>query len=292
MTQDPQGSILFSSLIVSRPRPDRSGRRRAAGIALAAALHVVVFLAYLVAPFLLLDMGVPPRAVVTDVIFQPPGFRLPPGPALGPTAGIRRGGGAPERRPRQAPANPRPIEPPKEAVQPAQITPAPPEPAETPSNDPSVDAQDDRALDPNAPPGPGHPQGTGTENQGPVVNCPECPRGPRGGGPDEVGPYDRVLDPTFPNLQGPVLIESSRALPKYPDFARRAAVQGTVILMIVIRADGTVGEVEVIRSPDQRYGFDLATLEAVKQWRYRPALLQGRPVSVYAQVMVEFTLSR
>jgi outer membrane biosynthesis protein TonB len=50
--------------------------------------------------------------------------------------------------------------------------------------------------------------------------------------------------------------------------------------------------VQVIRSPDQRWGFDLAAIEAVKRWRYRPALLDGRPVAVYAQVMVEFTLAR
>ncbi len=292
MKQDPQASILFSSLIVSRPRSDRSGRRQAAGIALAAALHVVVLLAYLLAPFLLLEMLEPPRAV-TDVIFQPSGFRLPPGPGLGPTAGIRRGGGGPpERRSRPAPETSRPIEPPKEVVQPEQIAPTTPDPPDRRPDDSSTDPRDSVGLDPNAPEGPGDPRGKGTENEGPVVDCPGCPWGPGGGGPDDVGPYDPVLAPDYPRLKGPVLIESSRALPKYPDFARRAGVQGTVILMIVIRADGTVGEVEVIRSPDQRYGFDLAALEAVKQWRYRPALLEGRPVSVYAQVMVEFTLSR
>jgi len=90
----------------------------------------------------------------------------------------------------------------------------------------------------------------------------------------------------------PVLIESTRAVPKYPEIARRARVEGTVILLITIGPDGTVGQVEVLRAPDQIWGFDLAALEAVKRWRYRPALMSGRPVSVYAQVMVEFTLSR
>jgi protein TonB len=89
-----------------------------------------------------------------------------------------------------------------------------------------------------------------------------------------------------------MLIVSSRALPKYPDIARRAGVQGTVVLLVVIDRDGRVGEIEVLRSPDPRFGFDLAAVEAVKQWRYRPALLGGRAVTVQASVMVEFTLSR
>jgi protein TonB len=88
-----------------------------------------------------------------------------------------------------------------------------------------------------------------------------------------------------------VIIPSSRKLPDYPDLARRARVEGTVILLIGIESDGRVGAVEVLRSPDPRYGFDLAAIEAVKQWRYRPALLGGRPVAVQANVMVEFTLS-
>ena len=84
----------------------------------------------------------------------------------------------------------------------------------------------------------------------------------------------------------------TRALPNYPDLARRASLQGTVILLVVIEADGTVGEIEVVRSPDQRWGFDLAAINAVKRWRYQPALMNGKPVATYIQVMVEFILAR
>ena len=65
-----------------------------------------------------------------------------------------------------------------------------------------------------------------------------------------------------------------------------------MILLIVVEKDGTVGSIEVVRSPDQRWGFDLAAIDAVKQWRYQPALLQGRPVAAYITVMVEYSLSR
>jgi protein TonB len=89
-----------------------------------------------------------------------------------------------------------------------------------------------------------------------------------------------------------VVILGSRRLPDYPDLARRVRVEGTVVLLINIEGDGRVGAVEVLRSPDLRYGFDLAAIEAVREWRYRPALLDGRPVAVQATVMVEFTISR
>jgi protein TonB len=87
-----------------------------------------------------------------------------------------------------------------------------------------------------------------------------------------------------------VLVPSSRVLPRYPAIARRARIQATVVLRIVIDADGRVGAIEVLRSPDPRWGFDLEAIEAVKQWRYRPAVLHGAPVPAYARVIVEFTL--
>jgi outer membrane biosynthesis protein TonB len=48
----------------------------------------------------------------------------------------------------------------------------------------------------------------------------------------------------------------------------------------------------VIQAPDARFGFELAAIEAVKRWRYRPARLGGRPVAVQATVHIEFTLAR
>jgi protein TonB len=95
-----------------------------------------------------------------------------------------------------------------------------------------------------------------------------------------------------PGLVPPRIIPSSRALPQYPAAARRAGLLGTVILMIVVDADGSVGQIEVLRSPDQRWGFDLSAIDAVKQWRYEPALMNGKAVAAYITVMVEFTLSR
>jgi len=75
--------------------------------------------------------------------------------------------------------------------------------------------------------------------------------------------------------------------PAYPELARRVRAQGTVILRIVIGREGAVEEVEVLRSHPL---FDTAAIQAVRQWRYRPAVQAGRAVRVYQTVRVEFRL--
>jgi protein TonB len=75
--------------------------------------------------------------------------------------------------------------------------------------------------------------------------------------------------------------------PQYPMLAMQARVQGTVVLQAVIGKDGTVHDLHVIS------GHPLlapAAIEAVKQWRYRPYLLNNEPVEVDTQVNVNFTL--
>lgn len=76
--------------------------------------------------------------------------------------------------------------------------------------------------------------------------------------------------------------------PVYPPLARQARIQGTVKLTAIIAKDGTIQKLEVLS------GHPLlipAALSAVKQWRYRPTLLNGQPVEVVTQVDVNFTLS-
>ena len=77
--------------------------------------------------------------------------------------------------------------------------------------------------------------------------------------------------------------------PKYPPEAGRARIEGTVVLTAVIGKDGTVEDVRVERGLPV---LAQAALEAVKQWRYRPYLLNGEPVEVASQITINFTLSR
>ena len=76
--------------------------------------------------------------------------------------------------------------------------------------------------------------------------------------------------------------------PKYPPEAGRARVEGRVVLMAVIGKDGSVQDVRV------ESGLPIlaqAAMDAVKQWRYKPYLLNGEPVEVDSRITINFTLS-
>ncbi len=75
--------------------------------------------------------------------------------------------------------------------------------------------------------------------------------------------------------------------PQYPPLARQARIQGTVKLSAVISKDGTIQKLDVLS------GHPLlvpAALDAVRQWRYRPTLLNGEAVEVLTNIDVNFTL--
>lgn len=76
--------------------------------------------------------------------------------------------------------------------------------------------------------------------------------------------------------------------PVYPQEAREARVQGVVIVEAKVGADGSVAEAWVVRSIPM---LDPAALDAVRQWRFSPTLMNGVPVPVICTVTVSFTLS-
>ncbi|GAB4369076.1 MAG: hypothetical protein Kow0062_02710 [Acidobacteriota bacterium] len=88
----------------------------------------------------------------------------------------------------------------------------------------------------------------------------------------------------------PELIPGTRVEPEYPELARRARIEGKVFLQAVIRKDGTVGDIKVLKEPPGNLGFAEKAIAAVSQWRYKPATQNGRPVDVYMTVTVNFTL--
>jgi protein TonB len=76
--------------------------------------------------------------------------------------------------------------------------------------------------------------------------------------------------------------------PIYPALARRAGVQGAVVLQAVIGKDGRIENLRVVSGNPL---LVKAAMEAVKQWRYRPYLLNGEPVEVETQVTINFIVS-
>src|SRR5262245_12849381 len=75
--------------------------------------------------------------------------------------------------------------------------------------------------------------------------------------------------------------------PVYPDDALAARVQGVVILEVIIDTNGDVSDAKVLRSVPM---LDQAAVDAVRQWRFTPTLLNNAPVAVIMTVTVNFTL--
>jgi len=85
----------------------------------------------------------------------------------------------------------------------------------------------------------------------------------------------------------PVVI--SRVMPRYPPAARGSGVEGTAVVRAVVRRNGRVGSVEVLRDPGM--GLGDAAADAVKRWRFTPARLNGEAIEVHYNVTVNFRLS-
>jgi protein TonB len=79
-----------------------------------------------------------------------------------------------------------------------------------------------------------------------------------------------------------------KVTPNYPPLAKQARIQGQVILQAEISKDGTIQNLQLISGHPM---LAPAAIEAVKQWRYKPYLLNGEPVAVETQVQVNFSLS-
>lgn len=76
--------------------------------------------------------------------------------------------------------------------------------------------------------------------------------------------------------------------PQYSEEARKAKYQGTVVLWAVIGPDGRPRELRASRSLGM--GLDEKAIEAVKLWRFEPAMKDGRPVAVQINIEVNFRL--
>jgi protein TonB len=123
--------------------------------------------------------------------------------------------------------------------------------------------------------GAGTGQGTGLgEGQGSGI-------GPGSGGGTGGGPYRPGSGITPPKLLREVR-------PDYTEDGRRRNIEGDVVLEIVVRRDGGVGDVKLLQGLGA--GLDQRAIEAVRQWRFTPAQRQAVPVDVIVEVAVEFKL--
>ena len=131
--------------------------------------------------------------------------------------------------------------------------------------------------------GPGDGGGAGTgKGRG------DGPDAGRGLGPGGLGGTGGAVYQAGNGVTVPVLIRDVK--PQYTHDAMRAKVQGSVWLECIVLPDGSVGDIRVTRSLDQRFGLDQEAIKAAKQWRFRPGLRVGEPVSVMVTIELSFNL--
>lgn len=312
-----RGERLPITVLANRPR------RQGLPLFVSSALHAS-FVAFLV----LLGSGLFASPETEQVIPETKPVRLVFMMSLGPGGGGGGGGlkvslpparaerkAAPKARQvsspvppvRKTPAPPRAVEPPK-PVEPPKIDPPR---IEAPRVEPPK-PEPPRVEPPNAPPqavqAPVVPSPTDLANKAGVLNQPPAAvasagpgtgggvgtgagagiDGGRGGG---IGPGTGGGTGGGPFQPGagispPALVREVK--PLYTEEGRRRSIEGDVVLEVVVRRDGSVGNVRVIRHLGA--GLDERAMDAVRQWRFTPARRQGAPVDVVVEVSVDFKL--
>lgn len=114
------------------------------------------------------------------------------------------------------------------------------------------------------------------------------------GGPDGR-PLDVVTPPPVPVISPKARVSRMmegnlilRVQPQYPPLARQARVQGSVVLRAIISREGAIEHLQVMSGPPLLVE---SAIRAVRQWRYRPYLLNDEPLDVETQITVNFSLN-
>ena len=110
---------------------------------------------------------------------------------------------------------------------------------------------------------------------------------PRNNGPAPQPDQQRIF---IPGGEVTEPIETFRVQPDYPETARKAHMEGVVIIQAVITRGGGVESVQILRGLNPL--LDRAAMEAVARWRYRPATFRGTEVPVYLTVTVTFQIQK
>ena len=101
--------------------------------------------------------------------------------------------------------------------------------------------------------------------------------------PPDPKPLQRIRQGGL--VQAALLV--NRVVPEYPAIAKTAHVSGTIVLHAIIAKDGTVRELTYVSGPPL---LMKAAMDAVREWRYRPTMLNGEPVEVETTIEVVFNL--
>lgn len=284
--------------VVSPTRTTFGARRDRAGGALAASLlvHAVAILIV----YTLVTLAPPPSPVAPAERSTPNKelvWLVVEGPGGGGGGGGNRTPDPPARLQTRGPdALSAPILEPPPPVAPPRTPPRPAPPPDPPvvrldlpvrpmnaGQMASLGAVDGSPLAPPASRGPGANGGAGTGQDGgsgPGRGPGLGPGGPRGTGDGAFVVGNGVT--------APQLVHEVK--PTYTTEAMRARIQGEVELSAIVRPDGSVTDLQVLRSLDGMFGLDEEAIRAARQWRFRPGTRFGQPVAVYVKIAVGFTM--
>ena len=170
--------------------------------------------------------------------------------------------------PKPEPPKPKPPKP--EPVRPEPPRPAPPAPVPTPppAPSPAVSVPETKPA-----PQPPEPAPAPAPRPAPVPQAPPAPPAP-------PAKTDGSISASY---------SASNAKPVYPTMSKRMGEQGTVMLRVLVKSDGSAANVEV-KSSSGFPRLDQSAVEAVKSWRFNPATLDGKPVDEWYQVPIPFKL--
>jgi TonB family protein len=108
--------------------------------------------------------------------------------------------------------------------------------------------------------------------------------------PKDMIMYDKAGERIY-TYADPIVLPKMlyQRMPAYTDAARQARIEGIVLLEVIFRKDGRVGEFKVLKGLG--YGLDESAINTIaKEWKFEPATLNGQPVSVRANLEVSFRL--
>ena len=121
------------------------------------------------------------------------------------------------------------------------------------------------------------------------VSAPTTPTPPAPPAPPAPAPAPVVTAPSKTEVSIPASYSASNQKPIYPNMSKRLGEQGTVVLRVLVKADGSAGEVEV-KSSSSYPRLDQAAVEAVKTWRFNSAKIDGKAIDEWYQVPIPFKL--
>ena len=247
---------MFEHSLVVRQK----SRRRGLVLALAVGMHGAGLATVVLASAWSVGEVAPPEQ---HVVFMAPldvthlVFEQPERPAVRPPA-------PPPAAPVTPHNDPAPVQP---------VTPQATQPTTVPNDTPVASPPDDTPIaEGDAPPSSGP-----TTGSGPAVGD-----GPPGNGSGD-GEIAQALDARMTRPE-----TLFKVTPRYTERARIARRQGVVVVQATIDRSGHVTDVRLIKSLG--LGLDESAMTAVQQWRFKPAVLAGRPVPVYFQLSVNFTI--